>query len=126
MSPVVGSITPARHFSSVDLPPPLPAISPKRSVSPITTERCWNRGCGDSTPTSRKLIIGMVVSLGSMKRRKTAFGAGRRELTLYASVQAAGQPCDNLSQGPVGAARMMLVVRSHAALLWLDVTRAAP
>ena len=60
---MVGSARPARHRSSVVLPPPLPAIRPMRSASPIVMVRLWNKGCGVSTPTSRRLMEGMVCLL---------------------------------------------------------------
>src|SRR6187397_2387340 len=111
MSPLVGSAKPARQRSKVVLPPPLPAIRPMRSVSPMDMVRFWNSGYGDRTPTPRRLMEGMVLSLGSMTLKQAAFRAGRRMLAVRV-----GQPCDEGSQGGGRAARMMLIVSAHAAL----------
>ena len=59
MLPWSGSAAPAMQRSSVDLPPPFPAISPIRSPGPRLNETFWKSVRGDATPTSRKLMSAM-------------------------------------------------------------------
>ena len=75
MSPEVGSISPVRHLSKVDLPRPLAATMPSRSPVPMVRSRLEKSGALMVTPRDLRLIRAILISL-------VLPGAGSMHLTV--------------------------------------------